>query len=64
MGKFVDSKIVSYHLERWFDADFVQFCALYSKKDILKAKMYLKGRKIEGYQNFLQNENQMFANCY
>jgi len=35
-GKFVDSKIVSYHLVRCYNALFVQR-TLYSKKDIWKA---------------------------
>ena len=51
-GKFVDSKILSYHLVKCFNVPFVKFGTPFSKQGILKAKTYHKGCKIEGYQNF------------
>ena len=52
-GKLIGSKILSYHLVRCFNVPFVQIWTPYSKRGILKAKMYLKGRKIQEYQKNL-----------
>ena len=51
-GKFVDSKILSYHLVRCFDVPFVKFGTPFSKEGILKAKTYPKGHKIGEIQIF------------
>ena len=48
-GKFVNSKIVSCLL-KCFNVLFIQIRTLYSKKDILKAKTYLKSRQNEKHQ--------------
>ena len=50
-GKLVDSEILWYYLVRCFNWPFVQIWTQHSKYEILKAKTYFKGSKIEGYQS-------------
>ena len=50
MGKFAEPKILSWHSEELFKQPLIQNRAAIWNLDLLKAKMYPEGHKIEAYQ--------------